>query len=185
MLFHKPNAKWVELQAKAAGVPWIAERVGDEQDELPALERLFGRLRNVDGIVTGALASEYQRTRFERVAHRFGLKTFAPLWHHEPIQHVRDVRACGLRVRFVHIAADGLDAPWLGRELDDDAVADLDKLATTKRINAAGEGGEYETFVADAPLFSHRIHIEGRAEPARDHGTWVIDDARLAPKRNP
>src|SRR5919106_6640200 len=91
LLFHRPNAKWVELQAEATGVPWLTERVADDADELPALDRVFSRLKNVDGVVSGALASEYQRTRFEAVAHKHRLKTFAPLWHHGPEQHVRDV----------------------------------------------------------------------------------------------
>jgi diphthine-ammonia ligase len=182
MLFHKPNARWVELQARAARVAWISERVKDDADEMPALARVFGRLKDVDGIVAGALASEYQKTRFERVAHRFGLKTFAPLWHHDPMQHVGDVRACGLHVRFVHVAADGLDSSWLDRTLDDAATRDLERLATTKRINPAGEGGEYETFVPDAPLFTQRIETHGHPETSRDHATWVIDDARLVPK---
>ncbi len=185
MLFHKPNAKWVRLQAEAAGVPWLTERVADEADELPALSRLFKRVK-VDGIVTGALASEYQRTRFERIAHQHGLKTFSPLWHHDPKQHVRDVQACGLKVRFVHVAADGFDQSWLGRELDEASVRDLEKLSATKRINVAGEGGEYETFTYDAPLFRSRIDIKtGHPDSGRDHGTYVIDQADLLSKAKP
>lgn len=182
LLFHRPNARWVELQARAAGVPWRTEVVADDEDEEPALARVLSHL-NVDGVVTGALASEYQRTRFERVAHRFGLKTFAPLWHHEPLQHLRDVIACGLQVRIIHIAADGLGPSWLNRPLDASAIVDLERLARTKRLNPAGEGGEYETFVSDAPLFSSRIDVRaGHAEQGRDHGTWVIDDAVVRPK---
>ncbi|HEX9816170.1 MAG TPA: diphthine--ammonia ligase [Candidatus Thermoplasmatota archaeon] len=182
MLFHKPNAQWVRLQAEAVGVPWLTERVVDDADESPALSRLFGRLQ-VDGIVTGALASEYQRTRFERVAHQHRLKTFSPLWHHDPTQHLRDVRGCGLKVRFVHTAADGLDARWLGRDLDEAATKDLEALSISHRINVAGEGGEYETFTQDAPLFSAKIDIQaGHPETSRDHGTYVIDEAALLSK---
>lgn len=186
LLFHRPNARWVELQANAAGVAWLTERVEDDADELPALDRLFSRLKNIDGIVSGALASEYQRTRFERVAHKHGLKTFAPLWHHEPRQHLRDVLTCGLHVRMVHVAADGLGASWLGRDLDGAALEDLDRVATAKRIHVAGEGGEYETFVHDAPLFARPIEIQrARTEMSRDHGTYVIEEATLSSKKRP
>lgn len=185
LLYHRPNAKWVELQAQAANVPWIAEGVEDERDELPALSRLLGRVR-ADGIVTGALASEFQRTRFERAAREQGLKSFAPLWHHDPAEHVHGLPAAGVEAVIVHAAAEGLDQAWLGRTLDDDAARGLMGLAARTRLNPAGEGGEYETFVVDAPSFSQRIEIQkARREWSRDHGTLVIEAARLAPKRRP
>src|SRR5687767_5084439 len=63
MLFHRPNVEWVRLQAEAAGVPWRTENGVEGEDESVALERLLSTLK-VDGITAGALASEYQRTRF-------------------------------------------------------------------------------------------------------------------------
>jgi diphthine-ammonia ligase len=185
LLFHKPNARWVELQARAAGVPWDSEDVADEADELPALKRLLSRVK-ADGIVAGALASEYQRTRFERAAHEAGLKTFTPLWHHDPQQHLQDVLSCGLGARFAHVAAEGLGKEWLGRPLDEASSRDLASLHRRTKLNPAGEGGEYETFVEDAPLFSARIMVLDSATTwHRDAGSWAIRDARLESKRKP
>lgn len=181
MLFHRPNAKWVELQARAAGIPWRGVPLPRRDDEEAVLRKALQGLK-VDGITTGALASEFQRTRFERACHAAGLKTFSPLWRHEPSQHLHDLLGSGIRAIFVHVAANGLGREWLGRTLDDAAVGDLERVAQKHRINVAGEGGEYETFVTHAPHFRSRIEIQkGSSSWARDSGTYEIQRARLVP----
>ena len=185
MLFHRPNTAWVKLQAQAAGVPWRAATVGATDDEEDALERALAGLR-VDGITSGALASEYQRTRFERVCHRRGLKSFAPLWHHDPPAHLRDLERAGVRSVFTHVSASGLGAEWLGKPIEGPNITILEELGRRHRIHVAGEGGEYETFVTDAPHFRSRIIFDKtRTELARDHATLVIESARLERKAGP
>lgn len=185
MLFHRPNAAWVELQAKAAGVPWRGVRLGAGDDEEAALQRALSGL-DVDGVTTGALASEYQRTRFERVCHRLGIKTFSPLWHHSAANHLRDLERAGIRSVFAHVAAAGLTSEWLGKPLDGPNLAVLEELARRHRIHLGGEGGEYETFVTDAPQFRSRVVIDkARSEISRDHATYVIEAARLEAKFGP
>ncbi|MBI2078446.1 MAG: diphthine--ammonia ligase [Euryarchaeota archaeon] len=182
MLFHRPNAAWAKLQAKAARVAWRAVNLGAQDDEEAALERALSGLR-VDGVTSGALASEYQRTRFESVCHRLGLKTFAPLWHHDPARHLRDLEAAGIRSVFTHVSASGLGAEWLGEPLEGANIPVLEELGRRHRIHVAGEGGEYETFVTDAPHFASRIVIDkAHTEIARDTATYVIESARLEAK---
>jgi ABC transporter with metal-binding/Fe-S-binding domain ATP-binding protein len=183
MLYHRPNAKWVRLQAEAASVPWRSKDVGADASETEALADLLRPLR-IDGVVTGAVASEFQRTSFEAVCHGLGLKTFAPLWHHGPERHLQDLIGMGVASILVHAAAAGLDESWLGRPLDVTGVADLSRVAAKHRLNVAGEGGEYETYAVDAPIFAQRIEItKAHATWWRDSGTWMIDSARLVAKR--
>lgn len=180
-LYHRPNVKWVELQARCAGIEHVmVESEEGEEAELDALRRALKGLP-VDGVTSGALASEYQRVRIERVCHELGLKSFTPLWHHEPAQHVRSLIDAGIRAIVVHVAAQGLEKDWLGRILDREAIDELVRLQKRHGLNPAGEGGEYETFVLDAPHFGHRIQIE-EAEGywKRDSGTLEIRKARLA-----
>lgn len=180
-LYHRPNVEWVALQAKAAGLPHVMVEAGEGEDaELEALRRAL-KGRSVDGVTSGALSSEYQRVRIEQVCHELGLRSFAPLWHHDPAQHLRDVLTCGLSALVVHVAAEGLGKEWLGRPLDVHAADELVQLQRQRGVNPAGEGGEYETFVVDAPQFSHRIQVEeATASWRRDSGTYEIQRARLA-----
>jgi uncharacterized protein (TIGR00290 family) len=57
------------------------------------------------------------------------------------------------------VAAEPLDATWLGRNIDSKSVKELIALESEYGINPAGEGGEIESFVLDAPLFKRSIRI--------------------------
>lgn len=184
LLYHRPNVEWVRLQAQCANVQHVTgpAAAGDEA-ELEALHAVLDPL-DVDGVVSGALASEYQRTRIEHVCHDLGLKSFTPLWHHDASMHVRNVVAGGVEAVFSRVAAQGLDKSWLGRRLNEQAAADLDQARARYGVDLAGEGGEYETFVLDAPQFHQRINVdEAEATWHRDSGTYHIRRARLAFKQ--
>ena len=57
------------------------------------------------------------------------------------------------------IAAEPFDDTWLGRCIDSECVDDLMSLESRYRINPAGEGGEIESFVLNAPLFHKSVRI--------------------------
>src|SRR5438309_1728776 len=78
MLFHVPNLHMTALLAEAMQRPLISEEADKgEEGELDALRRIFRRV-DVDGIVVGAIASDYQHERVNRVAEETGLRVFAP-----------------------------------------------------------------------------------------------------------
>lgn len=182
-MFHSPNTRLGPLIAEAVGAPLVTvETEGAKEAELADLERALAGL-DVDGFVSGAVASEYQRTRLERIGHRLGLKSFAPLWHKRPEEVLATVSGAGWDVRFAAVAAAGLDETWLGRRLDPKAAQDLAALHARHGIHVGGEGGEYETLVLDAPCYQKRIDVlAARSEWRRDHGAWRVQDAALAPK---
>lgn len=186
MLFHVPNVRVTALLAQAMGIEHVEAPadVGEEAE----LEALRGILRgvDVDGIVVGAVASDYQHRRVNRVAHDLGLRVFAPLWRLDATQLVRDYLRAGLRIVFSSVSAAGFDASWLGRPWDDTTVAALLRLQRTHGVHPCGEGGEFETLVLDAPIFHQRLEVR-RATPrwSGSSGTWTVDDARLVMKARP
>jgi len=183
MLFHVPNLHLTAMLADAMGRPLVTEAAKPgEEGELDALRRLFRRV-DVDGVVVGAIASDYQHDRVNRVADETGLRAFAPLWRHDPRCLIRDYLAADFQIVFSSVSAEGLDASWLGRRWDDRVVEDLLRLQRDHGVHPCGEGGEFETLVLDAPLFRSRLEIV-RAEPQWDGqaGTWRVLEARLIPK---
>ncbi len=113
----------------------------------------------IDGVVTGALYSNYQRERIESIADSLGLKIFSPLWHMDQEMEMRNIIDAGFKIILSSVAAEGLNKTWLGREL---GHKDVDKLvALNKKIglNIAGEGGEFESLVVDGPMFKKKIQI--------------------------
>ena len=185
MMFHVPNLAMTALQAEAMGLPLLEEPArSGEAAELEALRTAFRRL-DADGIVVGAIASDYQHSRVNRAAHDAGLRVFAPLWRHDPAALVRDYLHAGLRIVFSSVAAEGLDRTWLGRTWDDAAVADLLRLSKTRGLHPCGEGGEFETLVLDAPFFEKRIFVD-RSETSWKGaaGTWRVVEAHLESKKS-
>jgi diphthine-ammonia ligase len=183
MLFHVPNLHVTPLLAEAMQRPLITEEAkAGEDGELDALRRIFRRI-SVDGVVVGAIASDYQHERVNRIAHESGLRVFAPLWRHDPKHLVRDYVAAGFEIVFSSVSAEGLDASWLGRRWDDDTIQDLLRLHASHGVHPCGEGGEFETLVLDGPMFHQSLEVL-RAEPrwTGRSGVWQVVDAGLVPK---
>jgi len=156
-MYHVPNIHLTDLQAKAIGIPLIKGYTsGEEEKEVEDLKKVLEDL-NIDGIVAGALESEYQRTRIEKVCHELGLVSYTPLWHKNSEQLLREMIHAGFDIVIVGVSAYGLGKEWLGRKIDEKAVEELKRLNQKYGIHIGGEGGEFETFVKDAPFFKARI----------------------------
>lgn len=160
-MFHVPNANLVRYQAKSMGISLIEKTTkGEKESELKDLEEAVRKVRHrVGGIVSGAVASNYQKSRIDAICKNFNLKSFAPLWRHDPEEVLRKMLKDGFEIIITAVAAEGLTEEWLGRRLDDRCIADLLKLHKKYKINIAFEGGEAETFVLDCPLFNKKIEI--------------------------
>ena len=184
MMFHTPNHDLVRLQAEAWGKAHRSVEVHGSSEEAE-LEALGSALSGTPGpVVVGAIASSYQWSRVLRVADRLHRRVYAPLWRVDPSRVVREEIAAGLDIRLVHLSAEALTADLLGRRLDDDLVAELDRRSRTVRaVHVAGEGGEYESLVVDAPFFRRRIELTGtRRIVTASTARLAVDRAELRPK---
>lgn len=183
-MFHVPNTALAPLVAEAVGARLVVvDTAGEKEAEVDDLAAALSDIP-VDGFVSGALASEYQRTRLERIGHKLGLRSFTPLWHKTPEQVLATVTHPTWDVRFAAVAAEGLGERWLGRRLDPIAAQELAVLRQRHGLHVGGEGGEYETLVLDAPCYQKRIDaVRAKSIWRRDEGVWRVEEARLADKR--
>lgn len=168
-MFHSANLDAVGVMADSAGMEYVeVASEGEKEAELADLEAGLAGL-GIEGIVTGAVGSTYQRDRLAAIAGRLGLDLVAPLWGTDPAELLREV-AARLEAIIVVTAAEGLDESFLGLRFDEDLIARLAAVAARRGIHLAGEGGEYESLVLDAPFFSRRISYasaEIRTGPGR------------------
>ncbi len=184
MMFHTPNIAWVALQAETWGKKHrsFPVRGRGEEQETEALQRA---LSTSDGaVVAGAIQSSYQWSRLHRICYELGRRLFTPLWGKEPSTVVREEIAAGMDIRLVHLAAEPLDADLIGRRLDVPLLEELIRRSRdVRRLNVAGEGGEFETLVVDAPFFQRRLVIDEQ-EIVRQTDTTqlIVRKAHLAPK---
>lgn len=184
-MFHYPNVKWTKLQAKAMGIELITRKTkGEKEKELDDLEEALKSLKpEIQGVVSGALESRYQKSRIDNICRKLGLKCFSPHWQRSMRDYLQDIVVSGFEVIVTSVSAEGLDESWLGRKLDKEAIKDLTKLSKKYGIHKGFEGGEAETFVIDGPIFSKRIEIEkARKEWNGVRGIYVIEKAKLVDK---
>ncbi len=159
-MFHTVNVDLVDYIAICLEKPLYKIFVsGEKEKEVEEVAKALENL-NVDGIVIGGIESEYQRRRFKKICEENGLKMFAPLWKKNPEDIVREV-AEKFEAIIVKVSAEGLDEKWLGRRIDSKAVEELMELSKRYGIHPAGEGGEFETLVLNAPLYKKKLKING------------------------
>ncbi len=188
-MFHYPAVKWGRLQAEAIKLPMIiVETSGEKERELEDLKACLAELKQafgIDAVVSGAVASEYQKTKIDRVSEETGIRSFAPLWHKNPAELVKEQIELGFDAIITSCTALGFSRNWLGRKLDLESLMELQKLHGKYGIHISGEGGEYETLVLDAPLFKSKIVImEAHGQWSEEHhsGVFEITAAKLVNK---
>ncbi|MDE1865344.1 MAG: diphthine--ammonia ligase [Candidatus Micrarchaeota archaeon] len=181
-MFHKPNVMWTKLQAEALGIRQVFYKTkGVKEEELADLEKTFVE-NKVTELITGAVASSYQKERIEAICKRLNIVCHSPLWKIEPLEELNELSVL-YEVIITQVAAEGFDESMLGSRVDSNLTEKLIQLNKKYRTNMLFEGGEAESFVLDAPLFKKGIeitksHIEREGTVAR----LIIDEARLVQK---
>ncbi len=183
-MFHYPALKWTKLQAQAMGLPQtVIPTKGEKEEELADLSAGLERIKKttgIDTVISGAVASEYQRTRIDNICEKLGLRSIAPLWHKNQEQLVKEQIETGFEIILTACNALGLDKKWLGKILVASDVSKLVKLREQYGLSVAFEGGEAETFVLAAPIFKKRLTVV-RSTPIwrGDSGHLDLEEVRL------
>ncbi|XP_076021750.1 diphthine--ammonia ligase [Genypterus blacodes] len=137
-----------------------SETEGDEVEDLYQLLHLVKEKEGVEGVSVGAILSDYQRVRVENVCSRLGLQPLAYLWRRDQESLLSEMISSDLHAILIKVAAVGLDPEkHLGKPLAD-MEAHLKQLSRKYGVHICGEGGEYETFTLDCPLFKKKIVID-------------------------
>lgn len=182
-MFHYPNIHLVALFADAVEIPLVkAETSGVKEKEVEDLKHLIEKL-DVEGIVSGAVASNYQKTRIEKVCRQLSLKSVMPLWHEKELHILNEILDLKFEVIITGVYAYGFDKEWLGKKINEKTVKALKELNIKYGVSLVGEGGEYETLVLDAPFFRKRIKIV-KAEKVWENqsGYFLVTEAKLVSK---
>lgn len=163
-MFHTPAIELTQKQAKAMDIPLIKrETTGIKEEELKDLEKAIYRAKmdyQIEGVVTGAVESVYQATRIQTICNRLQLECFNPLWQKDQIELLEDLIKNKFEMVVAGVFAYPFDQKWLGRKIDDKFIIKIKELAEKYKINPAGEGGEFESFVLNCPLFKKSLKIQ-------------------------
>jgi len=182
-MFHYPNIRLVDLFADAVEIPLVkAETSGIKEKEVKDLKHLIEKL-DVEGIVSGAVASNYQKTRIEKVCRQLSLKSVMPLWHEKELHILNEILDLKFEVIITGVYAYGFSREWLGRKINEKTVKALKELNIKYGVSLVGEGGEYETLVLDAQFLRKKIKII-KAEKVWENqsGYFLVTKAKLESK---
>ncbi|AIS32201.1 MAG: TIGR00289 family protein [Methanobacterium formicicum] len=185
-MFHVPNIHLTQLLSQAMGIPLIqAETPGMKEEELEDLRKALSELKDkgVEAIFTGAIHSQYQKSRIDQLCQELGLESIAPLWHRDPQEYMEEIIELGFEVVITSVSAEGLDESWLGRVITRELLEELRGLHEKYGLHLAFEGGEAETLVTDGPLFKKKLEILDSEKVWNfDNGHLIIKDAQLVEK---
>ncbi|PIN77250.1 TIGR00289 family protein [Candidatus Woesearchaeota archaeon CG10_big_fil_rev_8_21_14_0_10_34_12] len=165
-MFHTPNIGLVGRQAEAMGVPIIVQKThGNKEEELGDLEKAIKQAikkYKIGGIVTGAVESVYQASRIQSICNRLKIECFNPLWQKIQVELLEELIKNKFKVVIAGVFAYPFDKGWVGQEIDLGFVDEISQLNKKYKINPAGEGGEFESFVLNCPLFKKELKIQSK-----------------------
>jgi len=177
-MFHTPSIRQVEKQAKVMGLPLVIGKTkGKKEEELVDLASTLKKAKEkfkLDGIVTGALASNYQAERIKKICNDLDLECLNPLWGKDQIELLHELVKNKFDAIVVGVFAYPLTKEWLGRKIDFNFIEEMKKLSEKYKINPAGEGGEIESFVLNCALFSRALNIKSN-KISGEKNSWRMD----------
>ncbi len=183
-MFHVPGIEFVDYSAKAVDLSLIKQETkGEKEKELKDLENAIKKAvekHKIDGIVSGAIASNYQASRIQKICDKLGVKCFNPLWQKNQINALNEIVEKKIKVIITGVACYPLNESWLGRMIDKKFIKDVLLLEKKYKINPAGEGGEFETMVIDSPVHKYSLKIvEAKKIFSKNYGFYEIKKVEL------
>lgn len=182
-IFHVPNQSVVPYLAQLMGKELVtAVTKGSEEDDMNALRQALQGL-DAEGVVTGAVWSDYQWERINAVCGELGMKVISPLWRKDQDTVLEEMIDSGVCAIVIGVYADGMSESWLGRTIDRDASDELRKLREKYGISVIGEGGEYETLTIDSPMQDSYLKIESFEKEWKNmSGTMTVAEVSFVRK---
>jgi len=169
--FHGTEAKLIQLQAEAIGIPLLQKETtwnGYEQEFKDTVKSLIPN--GVTGMVFGDIYLQEHKDWVERVCRELGIEAIEPLWGQDPERVLLDFIDAGFEAIIVSAKSDLFDDKWMGRKVGREFLSYL----KDNNIDLCGENGEYHTFVTDGPMFNKKIKIT-KSQPITRDGYWFLD----------
>ena len=172
--FHGTEARLIQLQSQAIGIPLLQKQTTWESYEQEFKEAVRSLLpRGIKGMVFGDIYLDEHKEWVERVCGELGIEAIEPLWNKDTEEVFTGFIEAGFEAVIVSARAELIDEGWVGQQLDRKFLAYL----KTRNVDLCGENGEYHTLVVNGPLFKRRIEIVESKTINRDN-RWLLDTVK-------
>jgi len=169
--FHGTEARLIQLQAEAIGIPLLQKETtkdGYEQEFKEAVRSLIPT--GIKGMVFGDIYLIDHGDWVGRVCGDLGIEAVEPLWGIDTEEILADFIDAGFEAVIVSTRSEFIGKEWIGRTVDREFL----KYLKDNNFDVCGEHGEYHTLVINGPIFKKRIEIiEGRIISKDNH--WILD----------
>lgn len=177
-MFHTPSITQVKKQSEIMNIPLITQETkGEKEKELKDLEKAIRRAKekyNINGVLTGTVESAYQASRIQKICKEINIDCFNPLWQKDQFELLQDLINENFKIVITGVFAYPLNDSWLGRIIDRRFIKIMKILYEKYKLNPAGEGGEYETFIVNCPLFSRELNIQDKKISGKNN-SWKME----------
>ena len=181
---HSTRRILVEMQAAAAGLPlttvplpWPCSNEDYERIMKGVCNQAIAQ--GITAIAFGDLFLADIRAYRERQLRDTGLEPLFPVWQVPTEELAREMISSGLRARLVCVDPRKLAPEFVGRDFDEQLLADL-----PAGVDPCGENGEFHSFVHAGPMFGRGIPIVTGECVQRD-GFWFCDVLPEQPVEQP
>lgn len=162
----------LQAQAAALQLPLMTANASWDLYETEFICLLAAASRELEAthVIFGDVFPERNKQWAERVCGECQLTALEPLWAQPTDSLVREFLREGGDARIVTVRDNILDSSWLGRQLNEPAIAEL----IAAGVDPCGEYGEYHTFVSYFPGFRRRLDLKPIAT-AQHGGCSMLD----------
>lgn len=152
---------FIKLQAKALMMPHYVLTISEPFEK--SYETSLCRLRDemcINCVITGDIAEVNGNPNWIRDRSRpVGMSVYTPLWGRDRNTLLRQFLERRFKARISCVKSRLVSEKWIGRDLNDSAIAELRIIRERNGLDLCGEEGEYHTLVIDGPQFTQSIDI--------------------------
>ena len=162
-LFHYATVEKTPMQAEALGLKHhlLTCDVADPKKEADIVKDFVtSQEKKVDAVVLGGTGLQATQIRSIQEALRpFGIETFAAHSGEDHSEVLNRMINENFEIMITQVASEGLSG-WLGKKITRESIKKLEADSEKYGFHIGGEGGYYDTFVLDAPMFKQRVEIK-------------------------
>ncbi len=154
---HGVRQELLQQQAQSIGLPlqqiFLPEHASmSTYDEIMESSMRRQQQQGITHAIFGDINLEDLRAYREKQLEKVYLQAVFPLWNRPTKELVQEFLQLGFKAVVVCVNERLLDASFAGRRLDNTFLQDL-----PANVDAAGENGEFHTFVYDGPIFHQPV----------------------------
>src|SRR3989344_1289151 len=160
-LYHFATVELTKKMAEILNIKHFYTTCSDADPEKEAkIVKKIVEENPVDSVILGGIGlQETQIKSIREVLFPLGIDVFASHTGADHINLMKDMIKKGYEIIISEIAAEGLGLNWLGEKLTEKNIDEFLELSKKYGFHPGGEGGTYNTFVSDGPIFSKKLEI--------------------------